>query len=607
MRKNATKLISLGLLTLVVTSCSSGNGNPDPYLIDKVDLFSAYAHENLRSDFDYFNSSDSYKNRGTTLKFNLLKGETDGAQLIMHARENISSFNLEMVNPLTNKNGDVIANTNVTFFAEWYQHVKTSIEPVSIFKRGNYPDALIPLDAYIAHQKDYVKANANQGIYVNLETPRDAASGVYSGLAKLTVDGISYDIPLEATVHSLAIPEEVHFEGSFLIWYDQIPLGEKENTTNEVMDNYFNTVVSKRISPDQLPPYATADANTWAEQIYTKVATNPKITRSRFPVTYTNYSEDNIRKYFKALAKKQDELLAKGDATDMFKKMYFYIVDEPSSGDFNHLRDVDSTIYKVKKEYAAKYTSYPALYNSIIHINNCVTSPFNPAIVADETTGGVQTWCPQFDNFHSEANRQMYKERQESNLREGGEQVWWYGCLSPRGYYPSYHLDATSIYQKVLPLMQYAYNIQTMIYWNVCYYSKYEASGTQSARDVWYDPITWAGCAGDGSLLYPGYDYDLKNPISTLRFENILQGNESYEYLYMLNEFVNKYNLAHPELPPYEINKLLTKQYASIFEGVQPKQNNDAVVVFTEKLLTALDKFNNSLDEGMDYLLSLGK
>lgn len=605
MKISITKLLSLGMLSILLTSCNGGNAKP--YLKDKVDLFYAYSHENLRSDYDYYNSDEKYKNRGTTLKFNLIKGETDGAQLIMHARENISSYNLEMVQPLTNEKGNTIDNSHVTFFAEWYQYVKTSVESITIFKRGYYPDALIPLDAYISHKKDFVAANKNQAIYVNLETPADAATGNYKGLAKLTVDGMSYDIPLEATVHNVTMPEEVHFQGSFLIWYDQIPLGEKENTTNEVMDNYFNTVVSKRISPDQLPPYATTDVDYWADQIYERVASNPKITRSRFPVAYTNYSEANIRKYMEALADKQEELLLEGNTTDMFKKMYFYIVDEPSSGDFDHLRDVDSTIYKVKKEYAQRFSSYPELYNSIIHINNCVTSPFIDAIVATESKGGVQTWCPQFDNFHSQANRDIYKSRQESNLREGGEQVWWYGCLSPKGYYPSFHLDATSVYQKVLPIMQFTYNIQTMIYWNVCYYSKYEASGTQSSRDIWYDPITWAGCAGDGYLLYPGYDYDLKNPISTLRFENILQGNESYEYMYMLDEFVKKYNETHAPALPYDTNELMKAQCAKIFDGVQPKHDSDLIVTFTENLLTALDKFNNSLDEGMDYLLSLGK
>lgn len=607
MKKLYLSTLSLLMLGLLTTSCGSNSANPQPYLKDKVNLFYAYSHENLRADYDYFNKEAKYKNRGTTLKFNLLKGETDGAQLVMHATEDVASYNIEMVKPLTDNKGNVIDNSHVSFFAEWYQHVKTSIESTTIFKRGDYPDALIPLDAYRLHQKDFVKADRNQALYVNIETPRDIAAGTYNGLAKLTVDGMTYDIPLEATVHEVAIPEEVHFKGSFLIWYDQIPLGEKENTSNKLMDSYFDTVVSKRISPDQLPPYATSDPDYWANLIYEKVATNPKITRSRFPVAYTNYSEANIRKYLEALADKQDSLIESGDkTTDMFKKMYFYIVDEPVAGDFDHLREVDSTIYKVKKDYAERFAKYPELVNSIMHINNCVTTPFNDKIVATETTGGVQTWCPQFDNFHSQANRDIYKERQESTLREGGEDVWWYGCLSPKGYYPSYHLDATSVYQKVLPLMQYAYGIDTMIYWNVCYYSQYESSGTQSVRDVWYDPITWAGCAGDGCLLYPGYDYDLDHPISTLRFENILQGNESYEYLYMLNEYVEEYNEQFTPATPYELNTLLQKQYSKLFDGVQPKHDTDLVVTFNENALTALDKFNKSLEEGMDFLLSLG-
>ena len=100
---------------------------------------------------------------------------------------------------------------------------------------------------------------------------------------------------------------------------------------------------------------------------------------------------------------------------------------------------------------------YPDLYNSLAGLSNIVTIGYNPDLVGSDTEGGVQTWCPLFDNWHTEEQRQTYYDRMNTTDRLMGEDAWWYGCVGPRPPYPTYHLDDDLISPRILSWMQYDY------------------------------------------------------------------------------------------------------------------------------------------------------
>ena len=148
--------------------------------------------------------------------------------------------------------------------------------------------------------------------------------------------------------------------------------------------------------------------------------------------------------------------------------------------------------------------------------------------------------------------------------------------------------------------MQFDYGIEAMIFWSVCYYSKYSRGDTYS-RDVWTDPISWQLCAGDGQLVYPGYSFGIKGPITTLRMENILAGNEEYEYLWMIDQKVQEYNSLKGT--SYLTNGLLQQYYSRLFKNVvfgTDSQNFEEVRI---ELLDLLESLYADLDSGMSKLL----
>ena len=61
-------------------------------------------------------------------------------------------------------------------------------------------------------------------------------------------------------------------------------------------------------------------------------------------------------------------------------------------------------------------------------VPHIVTTGYNAQMVGSDTVGGVQTWCGQFQTWHSEEQRQTYYDRRDNSEREYGEGLWWYGC-----------------------------------------------------------------------------------------------------------------------------------------------------------------------------------
>jgi len=601
--------VSLSVVALTLCGCSK-KADPIPTQ-DKVTTYFAYQHENLVSNLDYlvFNPS-IYGSRDSTLRYNCLKGENDAMQLIMHAVEDVSSWDFTIKNDLTDDSGNTLGKDNFQIYAEHYMLTQGTNEKKAL--PGYYPDALIPIENYKMRIKNFIAKDSNQGVYVNVLVPEDARAGKYTGNGVLTVDGKEYNIPIEVQVHNGVMPKENHFTSCYLIWYDEIPNGEKDNHSPELEREYYDMILSKRISPDSLPNEYEETPTIFANTMANIVAPNEKINAYRMPVEGSNFSEARVRSYLQALVNKNIALRQAGKDIDLFKKLYFYVDDEPSQARYQVVRDHDKLLYDLKAEYALQLYDYPDLQDSLRRIRNVVTRQFDRELVADETKGGIQTWCPTFNYFQTAENRAIYKERQASNLRYGGEDVWWYGCINPVQYYPSHHTNADTIYSRIIPWMQYNYGVNGLIYWNVCYYSKY-ASDVTTSRNIWYDPITWDDCAGDGQLVYPGYEYNILSPITTMRLENLLGGIEEYEYFYMLNNYVNTYNLEHSTT--YDLNTMLTNQMATLYNGVQTVHSNKSgmlhdtankqIMVVRDKLLTAIDKFIANPEDGITYLLSL--
>ncbi len=557
MKRTVALLLILVTLLTLFSGCSSQNQPTEPpEEPEKVKLWYAYNTENFMRDMQY---PEQMESRDSTLRMLGIKGDVESVQLMITPTVDVKAYELT-AGDLVSEEGHKIKKSNVDIFAEHYVEVNETYNTKSYY--GYYPDALVPMKAYRRAKHNTIKAGENQGIWINVSIPVDAQSGFYTGVFTLTLDEETYEVPVQLTVYDITMPEEVHPKSCFLIWYDFIPYGEGTYST-ELATRYFDFLVEKRTMPMFPCP---AIENNYGEYIkwVVEAAQNPKISSYALPKTWEDSavgaiaSEDKVMELLTLMAKKNVELRQQGDeTTDLFKKAYYYIIDEPAGEDLERARVCDLIVSRCKFAVADAYLKdYPDLYYSLISLSHVVTTPYADSMVGTDTVGGVQTWCPIFDRFHSEAQRQQYKDRQENSDRLGGEDVWWYGAYDPEVPFPTYHMDDELTGSRMLSWQQFDYDIDGNLYWQV----------NRFMEGMWEEAQVLGGAAGEGNLMYPGSPYGLNNPIATLRLESIREGLEDYEYLWMMEQAILQYNEEHGT--DHDPETLMAWVYEGLYKGM---------------------------------------
>ena len=584
MKKIMAFLLAVMMVVPLFAGCNGeGEQQGSQQRGDSVKLWYAYNTENLMQDLEY---PEKMEERDSTLRLYGVRNDAETIQLMITPNVNIVSYDMSMAE-LKSENGDVFAAENFELFAVYYAEVTESYNNDVYY--GFYPDALVPLENYKSSHYNYINAGKNQAIMVQANIPADQAAGLYTGTAVLTLDDASYNIPIELKVYDAEIPVENHMQSSYGIWFEQLAYGEGYYS-EELAQAYWDFLVERRTMPMYYPNSVTGSYEAFADYIAESMAENPAISSYRLMHTYTNYDlgriveRESIMSMLTAMAKKNIELREAGnDDIDLFEKAYFYlgdVVDEPAGTSIQRVRDCDLIITECKQAVADTYfkEKYPDLYDSCMSVLHLVTAAYNPELVGSDTVGGVQTWCPQYQHWHSETQRQEYYNRMNTEDRAYGEEAWWYGCNNPKAPYPTYHLDDDLIGTRVLFWMQHEYGVQGDLYY--CVNIVNHADNAAPWSEVYYDDA-----ANDGRLLYPGSEFGVFGPISTLRMESIFQGREDYECLWTIEQAILAYNEANGT--DYDPDELMSWLYEDLYSGMIPERDN--AETFAERRIEMLE------------------
>lgn len=584
MKKIMAFLLAVMMVVPLFAGCNRGGEQQDSQQQgDSVKLWYAYNTENLMQDLEY---PEKMEERDSTLRLYGVRNDAETIQLMITPNVNIVSYDMSMAE-LKSENGDVFAAENFQLFAVYYAEVTESYNNDVYY--GFYPDALVPLESYKTSHYNYINAGKNQAIMVQANIPADQAAGLYTGTAVLTLDDASYNIPIELKVYDAEIPVENHMQSGYGIWFEQLAYGEGYYS-EELAQAYWDFLVERRTMPMYYPNSVTVSYEAFADYIAESMAENPAISSYRLMHTYTNYDlgriveRESIMSMLTAMAKKNIELREAGnDDIDLFEKAYFYlgdVVDEPAGTSIQRVRDCDLIITECKQAVADTYfkEKYPDLYDSCMSVLHLVTAAYNPELVGSDTVGGVQTWCPQYQHWHSETQRQEYYNRMNTEDRAYGEEAWWYGCNNPKAPYPTYHLDDDLIGTRVLFWMQHEYGVQGDLYY--CVNIVNHADNAAPWSEVYYDDA-----ANDGRLLYPGSEFGVFGPISTLRMESIFQGREDYECLWTIEQAILAYNEANGT--DYDPDELMSWLYEDLYSGMIPERDN--AETFAERRIEMLE------------------
>ena len=607
MRKQMKRVLSFALTTALILSllagCKQGeSGTTGNNQSESVKLWYAYNTENLMKDVEYL---ELIAERDSTLRMHCVRNDVETVQLMITPSINVSSFDF-VVADLKNANGDVLTADNFKLYAAWYVEVLESyiVDAYS----GFYPDALVPLENYIKLKENFISAGQNQAIWVEVNVPENQAAGHYTGIGELDIDGAKHQVPIEVTIYDASLPNGVNVPSMFAVWYDYIAKGEGFYNT-EIAEAYYDFLLAKRLAPTYPDPTKWSlgtEYDAFMQWVVDYAAEDPMVSCYSLPYKIETYelgnivSKDGVKKLLTMMAEKNIELREAGNSEiDLFKKAAYYlggIIDEPSGSGTQRVRDCDLIITEAKLEIANTYfkDKYPDLYESCIRLPHIVTSVYSPELVGTDTVGGVQTWCGQAHTWHSEAQRAELEARRESTDRTGGEGTWWYTCEQPRKPFVNFHMDDDTLNTRTIFWMMFDYDVEGMLYWTVNWYN---------SDDVWTTPVNYLNAVGDGMLCYPGAKYGILGPISTLRLENLREGEEDYECLLMLENAILAYNEENGT--DYDPKELMAWIYAGLYEGVVPERDN--AEGFAEQriaMLEILEQFTTDPHAAINKLLN---
>ena len=617
MKKFASLLLVSILACSTLSACSkSKEDSSEEFTLNSATLWS------VDNTVRYMQDDEAPENASAEMFMDAMKGETESIQLMITAKEEVTSFNVTAGDLVATSGDGKIEKSNVEIFAERYIETKTpSMEhprTADMFI-GFYPDALVPIDKYVKKKENKIAEGLNQGIWFNVNIPTDAKSGDYEAKITVSVNDEEIELPLKLKVYDLVMPNEVHNTNSFGLWYHYIQYGEGENITDDTYSNYYWYLANKRITPTYIPfdgcdqgiAYCPNDTDAYAEALV-EYANNGIVSGYGLPCNpvvaageeYNVIDKERLVQLFTSMIEKNIALRQSGDtATDLFKKAYIYagnIIDEPRDEQAEQVKACDKVIIDAKNQVKDLLKDYTDLQESFIALKHVVT--ITPKLTetlfeGDDTTGGIQTWCPYISEFNSEEFLSWTQERLHSTGRMNGEDFWWYNCIEPENPFPSYQLDDNLIAPRVMEWMKYDYNISGHVYWSVNFWYKclsFSGGGRYTIRDIWNDPNTFEKANGDGHLIYPGSKYAMKTPISTLRLESIREGNEDYEYLWMFEQKLAEFNEKNGT--NYDCDKILSSFYDRIYTGVVPKTDAVEFRAVRSELLQLLEKLYN--DEG---------
>ncbi|MEG0692720.1 MAG: DUF6067 family protein, partial [Oscillospiraceae bacterium] len=466
---------------------------------DSVQVWSPTNIEKIRQEQAFLDL-----NYDQELKVSLAKNESEGAQLIIR-NDSTDITNVEIsVSDLTSL-GNTLDKENISVFKQHY--VKIDKTSNTLLEKGMYPDALIPIEYAVDKT---VKAGNNQGYWFTVTAPKGQRAGEYTGTVTLKHDGGNLQIPLTVTIWDFTLPDENGFDRSFALSQRNIGAYYGLNSTSqeywELQKAYYEFQLNYRATPTDLP-IPTSDPVEFAKHAKVMLDADPSINCYRIPFMGNSSNLNKTGNQAMVDALKAQGILDKG---------YYYVgfIDEPTTSMFPKVREVNAMIQEIAPDTKSIITS----------------SPIN------ELSDSVNAWCSPFDRIsESEVLKQQAK----------GITMWWYGCTGPKYPYPTYHVDDRMLSARVQNWMQKDYNITGDLYWCTNIFEQYDFGNNQYVpRDVWTNPYSYGGTAGDGYLLYPGKINDgvvnRNMPIGTVRLEAIRDGAEDYAYLDLLETKINE-------------------------------------------------------------------
>lgn len=500
------------------------------------------------------------------------RGEFEAAQVLIRPESDRQLVSAD-VSPLTGPGGQA-GRISVRVDELAYVHVTRPTDGSCV--ADWYPDPLPPLTL----PRD-LQADVNLPLWLTFEVARDARPGDYTGELSLKVKGRDGEselrMPLAVHVYDFELPRETHLRSALGLGAGEINRYHKLANRGDqvaVFEKYLQDFAEHRISPYSFYDYAPikvrfegegtnkharvdfTESDAWASRWLggggasgagsAGVRAGSPFNTFQLPLRgmgggtfherhlgelegFKEGTPEHARLFQDYLGQVERHLREKG----WLDKAFTYWFDEPDP------KDYDFVIAGQQRIKAAA----PGL-------KRMLTEQPEPALI-----GNVDIWCGLTPEWTPEKVRAR---------RAAGEEVWWYICTGPKAPYVTEFIDHPGTELRLWPWQSWQYGVTGILIWATVYWTS-PVAYPDALQNPWDDPMSWVSGYGtpkgtrspwgngDGRFLYPprrdpntAAEPSLDAPINSIRWENLRDGMEDYEYFWLLNQEVKRLEAAQP-------------------------------------------------------------
>ena len=547
--------------------------------VNSVHLWTTYSNTLVLRDDSSYQASTLTKptvlseDSNLNLSISMGKGEIEGAQLIILPTNKVNSFDFE-VSDLT-CGESIIAKEQISVYQQFYALVEQNNDDsygafnYNYIPFGYYPDFLVPLDWAKEYQENYIEANQNQGITIEVETTSLTVPGTYSGTFALILDGERTNVPVSVKVHDVDLSKSylrVYAASSAYITYSQ-----------------YDWLLNKYRVHGQFPAMGTTSPEHMLESL-DHYWDNPHFNTFEIP----NSSPEMFKTYLKYLA--QHSTATKNYLTRC--SAYLQNMDEPNSYDGPEQASQYTLKFKnvkeqVKSELNLSPTSsvaraiddLPLLLTVNLYLNEHTASRFDVASCG-------ATFCMSQGPLK---NEEIAKEFADASATP----IWEYHNSGYPYTGQSYPNIGTSLRYNAWGAMQNDY--AGVLFWDLDE-TRCEVSGGGAehyrARDYFNDIYSWQKTAGCGCIVVPASKFGHpEDYIASARLRSTRDGVEDHTLLTILKSYYEQHLLSEYDLDSYGFNKNLEWIYSRGFShnGCYVDGSDDELYGMREAIFSLLE------------------
>jgi len=257
-----------------------------------------------------------------------------------------------------------------------------------------------------------------------------------------------------------------------------------------------------------------------------------------------------------------------GDTREKVKRFY-EVAEGHGLGDrayvygFDEWRDVD--------RYGDIKSTYDELKSLAPGIKACSTVVY-PVPPIDQT---IDAWCPAL----------CYEFPEYKQARERGQEVWYYAGGCPYDPYPTHELlNVPAVEARAFFWVAWRMQYTGWLHWELNVWSN-NMGGDKRWPEVPWDPARSGVRNGEVGRIYPGPD---ATPLPSIRLENMRDGIEDYDYLWLLRDKAGK--LPTGSARRASIENLITEAIDALCQSrAHFERDPQKVLAVHEKLGLALE------------------